>query len=109
VQPGFRLAELGGRNSSQVVAAAAPGARVVKTANTLLRAVLASDPRENGGHRVLFLSGDDPAANRVVSEMLQRAGFAVVDLGTLSVGGYLQQFPGGPLATLNLVKLPNPT
>jgi 8-hydroxy-5-deazaflavin:NADPH oxidoreductase len=105
LQPGFRLAELGGRNSSQVVASAAPGARVVKTANTLLRAVLASDPRESGGQRVLFVSGDDTAANVVVSQMLQKAGFAVIDLGKLSVGGYLQQFPGGPLATLNLLKL----
>jgi predicted dinucleotide-binding enzyme len=105
LQPGFRLAELGGRNSSQVVTAAAPGARVVKTANTLLRAVLASDPRESGGQRVLFVSGDDTAANVVVSQMLQKAGFAVIDLGSLDVGGYLQQFPGGPLATLNLLKL----
>ena len=108
LQPGFRLAELGGRNSSQAVAAAAPGARVVKTANTLLRSVLASDPQENEGRRVLFVSGDDSGANTVVSQMLQKAGFAVIDLGSLSVGGYLQQFPGGPLATLNLVKLGNP-
>jgi len=105
VQPGFRTAELGGRNSSQVVASAAPGARVVKTANTLLRAVLASDPRQNGGQRVLFVSGDDSAANAIVSQMLQKAWFAVIDLGRLTVGGYLQQFPGGPLATLNLIKL----
>jgi hypothetical protein len=32
-------------------------------------------------------------------------GFASVDLGGLEVGGYLQQFPGGPLPALNLVKL----
>lgn len=108
LQPGFRLAELGGRNSSQVVASAAPGARVVKTANTLLRAVLASEPHENEGRRVLFVSGDDSGANTVVSQMLQKAGFAVIDLGSLSVGGALQQFPGGPLATLNLIKLGNP-
>lgn len=108
LQPGFRLAELGGRNSSQVVASAAPGARVVKTANTLLRSVLASDPHEKEGRRVLFVSGDDPGANTVVSQMLQKAGFAVIDLGSPSVGGTLQQFPGGPLATLNLIKLGNP-
>jgi predicted dinucleotide-binding enzyme len=105
LQPGFRLADLGGRNSSQVVASIASGARVVKTANTLLRAVLAQDPRVAGGHRVLFVSGDDAAAKATVSEMLQKAGFAVIDLGSLAVGGYLQQFPGGPLPTLNLVKL----
>jgi predicted dinucleotide-binding enzyme len=105
-QPGFRLAELGGRNSSQVVASMATGARVVKTANTLLRAMLAADPRVGGGNRVLFVSGDDGAAKAAVSEMLQKAGFATIDLGSLEVGGYLQQFPGGPLPTLNLIRFP---
>ncbi|MGH2397193.1 MAG: NADPH-dependent F420 reductase [bacterium] len=105
LQPGFRLADLDGRNSSQVVASIASGARVVKTANTLLRAMLAADPRVANGHRVLFVSGDDVAAKATVSEMLQKAGFAVIDLGSLAVGGYLQQFPGGPLPTLNLIKL----
>jgi hypothetical protein len=37
--------------------------------------------------------------------MLEKAGFATIDLGSLEAGGYLQQFPGGPLPTLNLVKL----
>ena len=103
-QPGFRLAELGGRNSSQVVASIATGARVVKTANTLLRAMLAADPHVGDGNRVLFVCGDDAAAKATVSEMLQKAGFATIDLGSLEVGGYLQQFPGGPLPTLNLVR-----
>jgi 8-hydroxy-5-deazaflavin:NADPH oxidoreductase len=57
VQPGFRLADLGGRTSSEIVASLVPGARVVKVANTLLRAVLAADPNQAGGHRVLFMSG----------------------------------------------------
>jgi predicted dinucleotide-binding enzyme len=38
VQPGFRLAGLNGSTSSEIVASLAPGARVVKVANTLLRA-----------------------------------------------------------------------
>lgn len=105
LQPGFRLAALGGRNSSQVVASIATGARVVKTANTLLRAMLAADPHVAGGNRVLFLSGDDAAAKATVTQMLQKAGFATIDLGSLAVGGDLQQFPGGPLPTLNLIKL----
>jgi hypothetical protein len=103
-QPGFRLAELGGRNSSQVVASIATGARVVKTGNTLVRAMLAADPHVNGGNRVLFVSGDDATAKATVSKMLQKAGFATIDLGSLEVGGTLQQFPGGPLPTLNLVR-----
>jgi predicted dinucleotide-binding enzyme len=105
LQPGFRLAELNGSTSSEIVASLAPGARVVKTGNTLLRTVLAADPREAGGHRVLFMSGNDAAAKAVVSGILEKAGFAVIDLGGLASGGRLQQFPGGPLPTLNLIKL----
>jgi len=105
LQPGFRLAELNGSTSSEIVASLAPGARVVKTGNTLLRAELAADPKEAGGHRVLFMSGDDDDAKAVVSGILEKAGFAVIDLGGLATGGKLQQFPGGPLPTLNLIKL----
>jgi len=103
--PGYRLAELGGRTSSEVFADLVPGARVVKAANTLFTAVLGSDPREAGGQRVLFMSGDDAAAKAEVAGLLQQFGFATVDLGSLATGGALQQFPGGPLPGLNLVKL----
>jgi hypothetical protein len=105
VQPGFRLAELNGSTSSEIVASMARGARVVKTANTLLRDVLAADPKQAGGRRVLFMSGDDAAAKVEVGGILQKAGFATIDLGALASGGKLQQFPGGPLPTLNLIKL----
>jgi predicted dinucleotide-binding enzyme len=105
LEPGRRPADLGGKTSSEVVASLLPGARVVKAGNTLLRAVLASDPRDHGGHRVLFLSGDDAAAKGDVKEILEKAGFATIDLGDLVTGGRMQQFPGGPLAVLNLVKV----
>jgi len=105
LQPGFRLAELNGSTSSEIVASLAPGARVVKVANTLLRAVLAADPKQAGGRRVLFMSGDDAAAKADVSGILDKVGFATIDLGGLASGGRLQQFPGGPLPTLNLIKL----
>jgi predicted dinucleotide-binding enzyme len=103
--PGYRLAELGGRNSSQVFGDLVPGARVVKAFNTLLADVLASDPQGEGGRRVVFLSGDDRQAKADVAALIDRLGFASVDLGNLEVGGALQQFPGGPLPALNLVKL----
>jgi predicted dinucleotide-binding enzyme len=105
VGPGFTTLDLGGKFSSEVVASHAPGARVVKAANTLLRAVLAADPHVSGGRRVLFMSGDDAAAKHEVGEILERCGFAAIDLGTLASGSPLQQFPGGVLPTLNLVKL----
>jgi hypothetical protein len=105
IDPGCRLAELNGRTSSEVVASLAPGARVVKVGNTLQRALLASDPSQAGGHRVLFMSGDDAAAKTDVSRIFEDAGFATLDLGGLASGGRLQQFPGGPLPNQNLIKL----
>jgi 8-hydroxy-5-deazaflavin:NADPH oxidoreductase len=105
VQPGFRLAELNGKTSSEVVASLSPGARVVKAANTLVSAVLAADPKQAGGRRVLFKSGDDVTSKQEVNGILEKIGFATIDLGGLAMGGKLQQFPGGPLPTLNLIKL----
>ena len=105
VQPGFRVADLGGKTSSEIVASLAKGARVVKAMNTLLAKVLASDPREAGGRRVLFVSGDDASAKKAVAHLLEEFGFAPIDLGTLA-GSALQQFPGGPLPVHNLIKLP---
>lgn len=105
VGPSFTALDLDGKSSSEVVASLAVGARVVKACNTLVRAMLASDPNVGGGHRVLFLCGDDGAAKQAVAEILGRCGFATIDLGSLASGSPLQQFPGGVLPTLNLVKL----
>jgi len=101
----FDPSDLNGRTSSEVVANRVAPARVVKAANTLGAAVLASDPREAGGQRVMFLSGDDADAKAEVGRLFEEAGFFVVDLGTLREGGQLQQL-GAPLAGENLVRLP---
>jgi predicted dinucleotide-binding enzyme len=102
--PGFKPADLGNKTSSEAFASMVPGARVVKAGNTLLAAVLAADPRQHGGHRVLFMSGDDTGAKEAYRDVLVKSGFAVVDLGGLATGGRMQQFPGGPLATLNFIQ-----
>ena len=104
--PDYRLADLGGRTSSEVVSDLVPGARVVKVGNTLAPALLAADPHTAGGQRVLFMSGDHGAAKARVTRILELLGFAIIDLGPLGEGGVLQQFPGGPLPTLDLVKMP---
>lgn len=104
IMPAFRFAELDGRTSSEIVASLLPGARVVKTANTLTPELLGSDPVRGDTRRVLFVSGDDAAAKTTVSGILEAAGFATVDLGGLA-NGRLHQFPGGPLPGLNLFKL----
>lgn len=101
--PAFTPTDLGGRLSSEVVADAVPGARVVKAFNTLPAAVLAADPAQNGGRRVLFVSGNDAAANAEIAGLIERLGFSAIDLGKLFEGGRLQQF-GGPLTVHNLVE-----
>jgi predicted dinucleotide-binding enzyme len=104
LQPGFRLADLGGRKSTEVVAGLVPGARVVKAFNTLPAELLAANPREAGGRRVIFVSSDDAEARVSVVALVEGLRFAAVDLGSLAVGGQLQNFPG-PLTVLNLIKL----
>jgi predicted dinucleotide-binding enzyme len=101
----FDGSDLNGRTSSEVVAELLPGARVVKVANTLGAPVLAADPHDSGGLRVIFLSGDDADAKSEVVQLFQDAGFFAVDLGELIAGGRMQQI-GGPLAGLNLIRLP---
>jgi predicted dinucleotide-binding enzyme len=103
--PEMKPVDLGGRSSSEIVAELVEGARVVKAANTLGAELLGSDPDEAGGRRVLFLSGDDGAAKAVVADLFEGAGFFPIDLGDLVTGGRMQQ-AGGPLAGVNLVRLP---
>jgi 8-hydroxy-5-deazaflavin:NADPH oxidoreductase len=101
---GVTALDLGGRPSSVVVAEHLPGARVVKAFNTLVAAILASDPLQGGGHRVMFMSGEDGDAKATVGQLIERLGFAPIDLGDFEAGRRVQQFPGGALAAVNLVK-----
>jgi predicted dinucleotide-binding enzyme len=103
--PLFKPVDLHGRISSQVVADLVSGARLVKAFNHLRADILASDPRADGGRRVLFYSGDDSAAKAEVGALIDRLGFAGIDLGPLALGGKLAQFPGGPLPNQNLVRI----
>lgn len=102
--PLFRPAQLNGRTSSEVFADRVPSAKVVKAFNHLQPALLSGDPHAEGGRRVLFYSGDDANAKAKVHALIDRLGFFGLDLGPLSVGSRLVQFPGGPLPTHNFVK-----
>jgi predicted dinucleotide-binding enzyme len=93
--PAFSPRDLKGRPSTEIVADAVSGARVVKAFNTLPAAILGADPAVLGGRRVLFVSGDDPSARVTVVDLVERLGFAAVDLGGIAEGGRAQQFGGG--------------
>jgi len=91
-----------GNLSSQVVAALAPGARVVKALNNMIVPNLEADPVLNGARRVAFISADDAGAKKRVETLLKAFGYSVVDLGNLRDGGLIQQ-AGGPLAGRDLL------
>jgi len=102
--PSYAPTDLGGRLSSELVIEQLLGARVVKAFNTLPAAILAADPAEGHGRRVIFVSGNDVEANAEVAALVGKLGFAPIILGNLSEGGLLQQY-GGQLVIHNLVKI----
>ena len=99
----FTLADVGNLSTSQIVAALAPGARVVKALNTIIVPNLEADPVVNGTRRALFISADDAGAKKEVETLLAGFGYSVIDLGNLRDGGLIQQ-AGGPLAGRNLLE-----
>src|SRR6266496_1660787 len=99
----FTPANVGNLSTSQLVAALAPGARVVKALNNMTVPNLEGDPVVNGARRVAFVSADDNGAKKQVQTLLEAFGYAVIDLGNLRDGGLIQQ-AGGPLAGRNLLE-----
>lgn len=97
--------ELGDRESTDIVASAFAGARVVKTFNQLPAALLAKHPEENGGRRVMFLWGRDHDANTQVVDLVGQLGFAAINLGMIEQGSKLLSL-GGPLILQNIIKHP---
>ncbi|MFB5150298.1 NADPH-dependent F420 reductase [Burkholderia orbicola] len=83
------LDELDGLPSSAFVAKAFTGARLVKGFNHLAAGVLGQDPVVHGGRRVVFLASDDDEAAAEVSTLAEQLGFAPIQLGGLSEGGWL--------------------
>ena len=94
---------LKGQPSTVVVASAFPGAGVVKTFNQLPAKLLAANPVEHGGRRVMFLAGDDSQATATISKLVGDLGFAPIILGTLTQAGTLLD-KGGALLLQNLIK-----
>jgi len=91
---GVPTEELDGLASSVVISQALTGAKLVKAFNHLPAGTLAEDPNVKGGRRVVFLSSDDESATARVATLVERLGFAPVDLGRLAEGGSLVQARG---------------
>ena len=99
--------QLGGQPSSNAVAQAFTGGRLVKGFNHLGAAVLDQDPAVHGGRRVVFLASDDDGAAVEIGALAEKLGFAPIQLGGLSEGGLLVQARGnswGRLIFKDLVK-----
>ena len=99
----FTPANVGNLSTSQLVAALAPGARVVKALNNMIVPNIEADPVVSGARRVAFISADDEGAKKRVQTLLEHFGYSVIDLGNLRDGGLIQQ-AGGPLAGRNLLE-----
>ena len=99
----FTRADVGNLSTSQLIAALAPGARVVKALNTIIVPNLEADPIVNGARRVAFISADADSAKKQVGTLLEGFGYSVIDLGNLRDGGLIQQ-AGGPLAGRSLLE-----
>jgi predicted dinucleotide-binding enzyme len=80
-----------------------PQSKVVKAFNHIYAADLTTDGQPSGtpNRRALAIAGDDPEANRVVTDLIDRFGFDVVDLGPLRDSWRIQRdTPGyGPRRT----------
>jgi predicted dinucleotide-binding enzyme len=96
--------DLGDQTGSEIAAAHAPGARVVKAFNSLYAKYIEPDHRYEAGRQVVFYAGDDVDAKATIGAILDEFGFAPVDIGPLREGGLLMQVNGGPLSGLHLLK-----
>jgi predicted dinucleotide-binding enzyme len=80
-----------GRTSTQVNQERLPGAKVVKSFNTLTAGFQQEAAGRTGAERVaMFLAGDDAEAKTLVAGMIEDAGFDPVDLGTAAESAILE-------------------
>ncbi|MFF0114379.1 NADPH-dependent F420 reductase [Streptomyces prasinus] len=80
-----------GTSAAEQIAAAAPGARVVKAFNTTFAGPLVTG--EVAGRPLdVFVAGDDDAAKQTVSELVSSAGMRPLDMGPLRRARELEGF-----------------
>jgi 8-hydroxy-5-deazaflavin:NADPH oxidoreductase len=93
-------AALKGRTSSEIVAEMAVGARLVKSISNMPMAWI-QDFSPSKPRTVIFTSGDDTEAKRLVIDLIDSTGLVAIDLGSLEVGGAMHEV-GAPLSGLDL-------
>jgi len=89
----FEIMDLGDETSSELVADQLPGVPVVKAFNTMYWEMLRDESRPDAPleeRLALFLAGDDDAKSTVAG-LIEDAGFAPVETGSLREGGRLQE------------------
>lgn len=89
---------LGDSSSSEETQKRLPGARIVKSFNTIWFKHLGTEGRTDlpeDDRRAVFVAGDDAAAKQVAASIISAIGFGPVDAGTLRAGRGLQ--PGSPV------------
>jgi predicted dinucleotide-binding enzyme len=84
-------------SSSEIVQRRLAGATVVKTLNHISYQDLEDARRPAGSldRSAIGVAGDDPEANHLVEQVIERFGYDTVRLGRLSAGRLLE--PGGPV------------
>jgi predicted dinucleotide-binding enzyme len=100
--------ELADRLSSEAVAEAFVGARIVKGFNHLPAQQLGTNPSVEGQRQVIFLTSNDADASATVADLAAQLGFAPIELGRLDQGGVPLHVVGGKpggLLLQNLAKL----
>jgi predicted dinucleotide-binding enzyme len=100
----FPALDDGSTTSSEVFAAALPGARVVKAFNTIYYVHLRDEGRPAGtpGRRAIPIAGDDSDAKAAVTSLLDDCGFDAFDAGPLAAGRRLE--PGSPVYNVALTR-----
>src|ERR1700682_1347952 len=79
--------------TSELLARHLPKSRIVKAFNAITAADIERDGRPAGspGRRALPIAGDDPAAKKLVTELLDEVGYDIVDAGPLVEGRRFQK------------------
>ena len=88
---------------SEVVASLIPGAHVIKAFDNMYGRYIEADSVTEAGRRILFYAGDHEDSKTLFRAVVERFGYAPVDLGPLQMGR-LMQVDGGPLTGLHAIR-----